>query len=657
MKPSKQDFVDEAEEIIEKISAQIVELNDEVDPDTLNSVFRGVHTLKGLSGLFGLKNLTNLCHALESLLDDLRLGEINMKEDTADFILTNIDIIKGQVIQVADDKDIGELTGPIKDIEDFRKSNRHEEAEDPLAQYGISPSILKVLSQYEETRLKSNLKEGNDVYMINTVFTLEEFAPKLEELNAALKDLGEIIATLPNSENVPDGSIGFKLFYGTTLTIDDLKEKISIENIEQLTTQKTPDSTKSVSNIAKAEDGSLGATHTVRVNIDKLDKILNTVGELIMAKGAVSRITNELTESMGYVALTNDMHNVSDTLDKSLKGLQNYILELRMVPFSQIFAKLAQVVRRHTREVKKNIDLKLFGEDTEVDKQIAEDIMDPLIHLIRNSIDHGIELADKRASLGKSEQGIIIMKAFSTGNNIVIEIQDDGAGLDTDRILEKAISKGLVNEDHSLDEKDIYNLIFLPGLSTKDTVSELSGRGVGMDIVKDKIVSLGGLVDIETEKNVGTKFILTLPITLAIVKALIIQVADTVFAIPLTSISETFVIDTKKIQTIEGREVIELRDEILPLLRLANIFELEEVRKDHYFGVVVGIGNRRLGLLVDSLLQQTDIIIKPLGDRLKEIPGISGAAEIGRHNIVFVVDIEAMMEELFMLKKTRVRVD
>jgi two-component system chemotaxis sensor kinase CheA len=657
MKPSKQDFVDEAEEIIEKISAQIVELNDEVDPDTLNSVFRGVHTLKGLSGLFGLKNLTNLCHALESLLDDLRLGEINMKEDTADFILTNIDIIKGQVIQVADDKDIGELTGPIKDIEDFRKSNRHEEAEDPLAQYGISPSILKVLSQYEETRLKSNLKEGKDVYMINTVFTLEEFAPKLEELNAALKDLGEIIATLPNSENVPDGSIGFKLFYGTTLTIDDLKEKISIENIEQLTTQKTPDSTKSVSNIAKAEDGSLGATHTVRVNIDKLDKILNTVGELIMAKGAVSRITNELTESMGYVALTNDMHNVSDTLDKSLKGLQNYILELRMVPFSQIFAKLAQVVRRHTREVKKNIDLKLFGEDTEVDKQIAEDIMDPLIHLIRNSIDHGIELADKRASLGKSEQGIIIMKAFSTGNNIVIEIQDDGAGLDTDRILEKAISKGLVNEDHSLDEKDIYNLIFLPGLSTKDTVSELSGRGVGMDIVKDKIVSLGGLVDIETEKNVGTKFILTLPITLAIVKALIIQVADTVFAIPLTSISETFVIDTKKIQTIEGREVIELRDEILPLLRLANIFELEEVRKDHYFGVVVGIGNRRLGLLVDSLLQQTDIIIKPLGDRLKEIPGISGAAEIGRHNIVFVVDIEAMMEELFMLKKTRVRVD
>ncbi len=657
MKPSKQDFVDEAEEIIEKISAQIVELNDEVDPDTLNSVFRGVHTLKGLSGLFGLKNLTNLCHALESLLDDLRLGEINMKEDTADFILTNIDIIKGQVMQVADDKDVGELTGPIKDIEDFRKSNRHEKGEDPLAHYGISPSILKVLSQYEETRLKSNLKDGKEIYMINTVFTLEEFAPKLEELNASLKGLGEIIATLPNSENVPDGSIGFKLFYGTTLTFDDLKEKISIENIEQLTTQKTPDSTKSVSNIAKAEDGSLGAKHTVRVNIDKLDKILNTVGELIMAKGAVSRITNELTESMGYVALTNDMHNVSDTLDKSLKGLQNYILELRMVPFSQIFAKLAQVVRRHTREVKKNIDLKLFGEDTEVDKQIAEDIMEPLIHLIRNSIDHGIELADKRASLGKSEQGIITMKAFSTGNNIVIEIRDDGAGLDGDKILSRAINKGLVNEDHSLDEKDIYNLIFLPGLSTKDTVSELSGRGVGMDIVKDKIVSLGGLVDIETEKNVGTTFILTLPITLAIVKALIIQVADTVFAIPLTSISETFVIDTKKIQTIEGREVIELRDEILPLLRLASVFELEEVRKDDYYGVVVGIGNRKLGLLVDALMQQTDIIIKPLGYRLKDIPGISGAAEVGRHDIVFVVDIEAMMEELFMLKKTRIRVE
>ena len=657
MKPSKQDFVDEAEEIIEKITAQVMELNDAVSPDTLNSVFRGVHTLKGLSGLFGLKNLTNLCHALESLLDDLRLGEINMKDDTADFILTNIDIIKGQVIQVADDKDVGELTGPIQDVEDFRKSNRHEEGEDILAGFGISPSIIKVLSQYEETRLKSNLKEGKEIYMINTVFTLEEFAPKLEELNASLKGLGEIIATLPNSENVPDGSIGFRLFYGTTLTFDDLKEKISIENIEQLTTQKTPNSTKSVSGLVKVEDGSLGATHTVRVNIDKLDNILNTVGELIMAKGAVGRITHELTESMGYVALTNDMHNVSDTLDKSLKGLQNYILELRMVPFSQIFAKLAQIVRRHTREVKKDIDLRLFGEDTEVDKQIAEDIMEPLIHLIRNSIDHGIELSDKRVSLGKSKQGIIIMKAFSTGNNIVIEIQDDGAGLDGDKILANAIKKGLVNEDNSLDEKDIYNLIFLPGLSTKETVSELSGRGVGMDIVKNKIVSLGGLVDIETEKNVGTTFILTLPITLAIVKALIIKVSDTVFAIPLTSISETFVIDTKKIQTIEGREVIELRDEILPLLRLASVFELEEVQKDNYYGVVVGIGNRKLGLLVDSLMQQTDIIIKPLGDRLKDVPGISGAAEVGRHDIVFVVDIEAMMEELFMLKKTRIRVE
>ena len=657
MKPSKQDFVEEAEEIIEKISVQVMELNNSVDPDTLNSIFRGVHTLKGLSGLFGLKHLTDLCHALESLLDDLRLGEINMKDDTADFILTNIDIIKGQVIQVADDKDVEELTGPIKDIEAFRKSNRQEEGDDPLANSGISPSILKVLSQYEETRLKSNLKEGEEIYMINTTFTLEEFAPKLEELNAGLKSLGEIIATLPNSDNVPDGSIGFRLFYGTTLTFDDLKEKISIENIEQITTQKTPDSSISSSQPVKVKDGASAATHTVRVNIDKLDKILNTVGELIMAKGAVSRITNELTESIGYTSLTIDMHNVSDTLDKSLKGLQNYILELRMVPFSQIFAKLAQVVRRHTREVKKNIELKLFGEDTEVDKQIAEDIMEPLIHLIRNSIDHGIELSDKRVSLGKSEQGTIILKAFSTGNNIVIEIQDDGAGLDGDKILSRAINKGLVNEDHSLNEKDIYNLIFLPGLSTKDTISELSGRGVGMDIVKDKIVSLGGLIDIETERNVGTTFLLTLPITLAIVKALIIQVADTVFAIPLTSISETFVIDTKKIQTIEGREVIELRDEILPLLRLASVFELEEVRKDNYYGVVVGIGNRKLGLLVDALIQQTDIIIKPLGVRLKEIPGISGAAEVGRHDIVFVVDIEAMMEELFMLKKTRIRVE
>ncbi len=652
MKTSRKDFVVEAEEIIEGVNSSLLELQSGFNPDTLNSVFRGIHTLKGLSGLFGLKGVTDLSHALESLLDDLRLGKLELIDEVIHFVFSNVDILKHLMAQAAEEKQIDDVSDAVQEIESFRKASDSRGKEVSLEALGISPSILNVLSNYEEHRLKTNIKEGNGLYLIKAIFNLTDFAPGLETLNVNLKKLGEIIATLPISEGVPDGSIGFKLLLGSLLKADDIKSHGASAEIEVISQPKKIAEQKPESVTSRPMEVSLrSSTNTVRVDIEKLDRILDTISELVLAKGAVVRIGQELAENVGYISLTLDVYKISQTLDRKLAELQDYLLDLRMIPFSQIFTRLAQVVRRYTREIGKEIDVEIFGEDTKIDKQLAEEIIDPLIHLIRNAIDHGIEPKDKRLSHGKKERGTVTLKAFPQGNKVVITVQDDGAGLDADKILCRAIERQLVTEGQMPEGKEIFDLIFIPGLSTKTEASEVSGRGVGMDIVKEKITSLGGFVDVESERGKGTTFTLTLPITLAIVKALIIQVADEKFAVPLTSVAETFFVERGKIQTIEGREVIERRGEMLPLLRVADVFKMEEASKNEYFAVVVGFGSRRLGLLVDNLLDQTEVVIRPLGESLKNIHGLSGAAEIGRHEIVLVIDVDNMREETFSKRK------
>lgn len=650
MKTSKKDFIVEAEEIIETVNSSLLELQSAFNPDTLNSVFRAVHTLKGLSGLFGFKGITDLSHSLESILDDLRLGKIEFTDNTVNFIFGNIDILKNLVTQVSEDKETDDISNAVKDIESFRESAKSESKDLSLEDLGINPSIVKVLSEYEEHRLKSSIKEAKGIYLVKAVFSLTDFATGLEALNSKMKESGEIVATLPSSEGVPEGSIGFNLLFGSASKIDDIKSKAAPADIEEIySPEKSGPGAKQP--VPKTQQPSLKSTsNTIRVDIDKLDKILNTVGELVLAKGAVVRIGAELAESVGYTPLTIDVHKIAHTLDRKLAELQDFILELRMVPFSQIFMRLSQVVKRYIIEIDKKIELKLFGEDTEIDKLLAEEIIDPLIHIIRNAIDHGIESVGKRVSLGKNEVGIITLKAFSKGNNVVVTVQDDGAGIDPDKILRNAIERKLIPENQELKPKAIIDLIFLPGLSTKEEVNEVSGRGMGTDIVKEKITSLGGFVDVESESGAGTKFTLTLPITLAIIKALIVDVANEQFAIPLTSILETFSVQPEKIQTIEGREVIELRGEMLSLLKVADVLMLEEKQKNEYFAVVIGIGGKRLGLLIDNLSEQTEIVIKPLGENLKNIRGFAGAAEIGRHKIVLVLDVDAMMDEAFSIK-------
>lgn len=654
MKSSKKDFIAEAEELIEEAERLLIEIQETcktgINPDTINALFRTIHTVKGISSLFGFKDISDFSHAFESLLDDLRLGKVDASEELVRYLFGNTDILK----KVVDDIEGGrehDLTENIKNIEAYRNSLRESsgsvKSDNVLAQ--IDESILKVLSEYEEHRLKTNVKGGKGIYLAKAVFPLSDFDKLLNDLTVVIKSHGEQISTLPTSADLPPDSIGFNVLFGSLKSLDELKQGIDYPIEELIKCQHEAP----LAPAPKMQETSIRSASTyVRVDIEKLDRILNTVGELNLAKGATNRIAEEMIEAFGHTPLVVDVYRISQTFERKIADLKEQVLEIRMIPIGQIFSRLNQVIRRYSRETGKQIELILYGEDTEIDKYLAEEIVDPLMHIVRNAIDHGIEIAEERRDAGKRETGTITLKAFQRGHHVVIEVRDDGAGIDIEKIRQKVQEQGLLSPGPELTNREILDFIFMPGFSTKTAVSEMSGRGVGMDVVKEKVSTLGGFVDVDTEKGKGTTFRLTVPITLAILKALVVRVGAERFAIPLTSMSESFFVQRSDVQTIEGREVFNLRGEMLPFVRIATIYGLQGDESDMSFAVVVGYGERRLGLFVDELIGQQEVVIKSLGDYFKGLRGFAGAAEIGKHEVILVIDVESIIEE--SLSKQRV---
>jgi two-component system chemotaxis sensor kinase CheA len=645
MKASKKEFIAEAEDILFECQQLVLEIQDTfqtaLNPDTINALFRSMHTLKGLSGLFGNKGITDLSHALESLLDDTRLGKIHITDDIVDFLFKNLDTLKSAVDKSKEDKE-QDLAGPVNDIAVFRASLAEGET-GPDIKGILDESILKVLTEYEEHRLKANVRNGTGIYLLKTTLDLSTFDTELENLTKKIKSGGELISTLPTSSEIPEGSIGFNLMFAANTPLQELKSRLG-ENIEVLVQPKQTGREPQ----KKQEQSIKSKTTTVRVDIDKLDRILNTIGELTLAKDAVKRIGTEMAEAYRYSSFVHDIFKVSQALERRLLELQDEVLEIRMIPIGQIFSRLAQVIRRYSRENGKEIDLALYGEDTEIDKSLAEEIVDPLMHLVRNAIDHGIEPAEERKKRGKKEQGTIVLKAFQKGNYVVIEVIDDGGGIDLEKVREKAIATGVLDPATELEEREIVNFIFAPGFSTKKDVSEISGRGVGMDIVKEKLSASGGFTDVHTVKGKGTTFTLTLPITLAIIKALIVKVGEQRFAIPLTTISETVAVERKDIQTIEWKDVYHIRGEMLPIVGIGKVLDIDTRQDDMTFAVVVGFGKKKMGLLVDEIMGQQEIVIKSLGEYFKGLAGFAGAAEIGKHEVILVLDVDSVIERSYL---------
>ncbi|MCK4739128.1 MAG: chemotaxis protein CheA, partial [Deltaproteobacteria bacterium] len=392
-------------------------------------------------------------------------------------------------------------------------------------------------------------------------------------------------------------------------------------------------------------------TQTVRVDIAKLDSLMNLVGELIITKGSIISIAANMKNQLEGAKFSLELQKPLKSLDKRLTALQEGLMEARMVPLTQIFDKLSRNVRKIGRDINKEVSLEVFGGDTKLDKLIVEELSGPLMHIIRNSMDHGIESAEVREGKGKPAKGVITLNAYQSGGHVLIEVSDDGGGINHEKIFKKAVEKGLVEPGHLPRKEEIINLMFLPGFSTSDEVSDISGRGVGMDVVKESIAAISGMVEIESKEGQGTKVILTLPMTLAIIQALIAEVNGRHFAVPLNTVVESFLLEDTQVETIETKEFVHLRNATIPIIRLSELLDLPEnstekrdVRCFEKYVVVVGLAEKKLGLVVDDLLGQQDIVIKSVGKRLGSVSAIAGATEY-RQKTILTIDVGGIIEE------------
>ena len=667
MKPDRsiKEFLAEAEDILETANQALLALESAQkegasDPDRVNALFRAIHSFKGLAGMFGLKEPSELSHKLEFLLDELRLGKVVLGRDAIDVLVETVALLGRLVHQAGGKQPFENIQAALQRIDGLIGKKSSAPSDRPLSELiGLDRGILQVLTEYEEHRLRECIRERKNLYMLRAGFDLSSFEAGIKDLNALLKKHGEIICTLPTAGS--GAGIGFSIVLGTKETLQTVRSAIAVPNVNI--------ETISYAEAQKADEPRPGAdavtlksaSSTVRVDIYKLDNLMNVVGEMHLVKNIVGRIARELRAMQGFMGLSVDLHKAQRELERRLNELQEGILEVRMVPIGQIFTRLSQVVRMYAKEAGKEIDLELRGEETELDKLMIEDLADPLMHLIRNAIDHGIESPEERRRLGKPERGSVELTAFPRGNHVVITIEDDGAGMDAARIAAKAVEKGILSPDHGLDtaadRREILDLIFLPGFTTRETVTEISGRGVGMDVVKRNVSKLSGMIDIRTEPGVGTTFTLTLPITLAIIKALVAESGGRTFAIPLSSVLEIQQATSGQVETVEGREVMAVREDTVPLLRVSDVFHLPgHQERDAFYVILVGMAERRVGIVVDSLRDQQEIVIKPLGKRLADVPGIAGATELGdRRGVVLVLDVESLIEGAMKKKVTEAR--
>jgi two-component system chemotaxis sensor kinase CheA len=651
------EFLAEAEDILEAINSSLSELETDraegrSDPEQVNALFRAIHTFKGLSGMFDLKEPAELSHKLEFFLDELRLGKVGLSNDAAT-VLTDTAALLGRLVQQAGRKQPFEDISPaLSRIDAILTAKPSTMAEGSIAdQINLDRGILQVLTEYEEHRLRECIREKRKIYLLKTEFDLSNFEEGIKDLNKTLKKHGEIICTLPTAGGA---GIGFSIVLGTEEEQGGLLSAITIPNvsIEKISYVESLKNEE-----MKTVDGVLRSTsNTVRVDIYKLDRLMGVVGEMHLLKNVIARISKDLRTMQGFTGLSVDLHKAHRGLERKLNELQEGILEVRMVPLGQIFTRLAQLVKKYSKDAQKDIGLEVHGEETELDKLMIEDLADPLMHLIRNAIDHGIEPPNIRKQLGKPEKGRVRLAAFPKGNHVVITVEDDGAGLDAAAIAARAVEKGILTPDHGLDpvhdSRAIFDLIFLPGFTTREMVTEISGRGVGMDVVKSNMSKLSGMIDIQSEAGKGTTFFLTIPITLAIIKALVVESGGQTFAIPLSSVLEIQQATAKQVETVEGREVMAVRDDTIPLLRVSSVFNLpDQGVRDSFYVIIVGLAERRLGVIVESLHDQQEIVIKTLGKRLANIAGIAGATELGgQQGVVLVLDVESLIDGA--LKKT-----
>lgn len=716
------EFVAEAQEIVDTFSRSLFSLEEAIrdegdfDPDVLNAAFRSIHTLKGLAALAGGGHIASLSHVLENVLDELRLGRRALDQDALDLLFEAVEVygrLFGDQSKLDESERVRigeEFLARIRDYLDGTLSA--EDASRPIE--WLDETIGAVLTEYEEHRLRENIRLGKTVYRVHAAFPIMEIDTGIESLKGRLKPLGEVITYLPSAESSNEDQLELDIIMGSSATPQEVRDAVADSHIgvealsprgdgdpnkesvsapetkaetrdalsqpqkasspspqvslesENKESSKPQESLPAQTRAVEVESGALSAnlsssdvgvgemtvrsvSQTVRVDLRRLDGLMTWVGEL----GVVFANFTDMYEQVSGISMPSGLvrgfRDELRTMERTLNSLREGILEVRMVPLGHVFDRLARVVRNAGRDAGKQIRLKISGSETELDKLIMEELSDPLMHMVRNSIDHGIETPQEREAANKDPVGHIKLRAFQKGNRVVIEIVDDGRGIDWKKIREIAIRREFISlaDAEEMTPRQFVNLIFQPGFSTRSSPTQLSGRGVGMDVVKTNIARLSGLIDIHSEVGQGSRFSITLPVTLALIQALVIRVCTETYCVPLASVLESLMLEQSEIRTIEGYPVILLRGQTLPLVYLADIFNLKSPshNNDLKYVVVVGSAQHRIGLVVDDLIGQRDVVIKPLGRALSGVPGIAGATELRANRTVLLLDVARLVTE------------
>ncbi|MGN0408511.1 MAG: chemotaxis protein CheA [Bacteroides sp.] len=681
-------FIDESNEHLQTLSDELMVLEKEPEnKDTINEIFRAAHSLKGMAGTMGYKRMQNLTHNMENVFSEIRNDKMKVNGNLVDVLFRCLDALETYVDNIRNNQDEGTDDNEpiIKELNDFLASEgktsgpapQEQKSEPSEAPADEEKSNDVALADFEKNAINEALKKNMHAYIVH-VFVDTTCILKAARAFLVFKNLeghGDVIKSEPSVQDIEDEKFDFdfsivivseeesgkivniiknvseiKDVQITEITtpfaseepavVETVKEEVKSEETTAVE-KKQPAESKKAPAAAKPAVKPVG--RSVRVDIEKLDVLMNLVSELIIAKNGLVSASSSEEGSSG----SQSFHEQIEYLERVTTNLHESVMKVRMMPIESVVSKFPRMIRDLSKKLDKKMELYMTGEETELDRTVIDEIGDPLMHLLRNSADHGLESAEVRAERGKPEVGSIFLNAYQDGNNVVIEVGDDGNGIDVEKVKRKAIEKGAVTEEQAalMSEKEIVELLFRPSFSTADKISDVSGRGVGLDVVKSKIEALGGAVEVKTTYGEGSTFIIHLPLTLAIIQALMVRLGDEKYAISLDSIQTIEDIPVSEIKYVHAKEVITLRGTVIPLVRLRDVLDVpgEPEETDNITVVIVSKGDKQAGLVVDSLIGQLEIVIKSLGKYININKMISGATILGDGSVALIIDANTLV--------------
>ncbi|MCC3381331.1 chemotaxis protein CheA [Paenibacillus farraposensis] len=683
-------FIDESNDHLQSLNENMLQLeSNPTDLGIVQVIFRSAHTLKGMAATMGFEDLASLTHQMENVLDLVRNNKLAMHEFIFDTLFKGLDALESMVQNITEGgdgkADVSSIVASLQSIVsgDFQKSGRGAVSEDSSSKNAdSSDSTGLVLDQFQYSVLEQSISEGHRVHYIQVTISSDSQlkAARAFMVFNTLENSGEIVKSYPSVQDIEQEKFdqSFSLYYITQKEVGELEKEIagiseidtvSVVKLDQESLRQMSEVTAGLAEAAVVQEASVTAGHpapsqpqssaaasaakpaagkapaakaaapthnrTIRVDIERLDVLMNLFSELLIDRVRLEQLASEASNP----ALTETVEHMS----RVSSDLQNVVLKLRMVPVDTVFNRFPRMVRDLAKSLDKKLELVITGADTEMDRTVIDEIGDPLVHLLRNSVDHGIEPVADRIAAGKPETGTVQLRAFHSGNNVFIEIEDDGNGINREKVLNSAISKGILTEDQAavMTDEEAYQVLFAPGFSTAAVISDVSGRGVGLDVVKSKITALGGNVTVHSTLGKGTNFSVQLPLTLSIIAAMMIQIGSEKYAIPLSSIVETAIVKRTQIRSVHGNKMIAFRDSHIPLISLSQLFEVPDFNEDEEEEtevVVIRKGDRLAALSVQDFLGQSEIVLKNLGKYLPAIQGISGATILGDGQVALIID-------------------